>query len=130
MYFSPEEVSALEGLAKDGGFYRIRAPSSIKEDANTGAYVMSFVPACALIASRFTEHLVFHLGKEGACQPLATPRAAPPAFSLSAAAHPTTVHIKRVRRGCSGVMMARRVLIAAQARFSGSICRRRARTAR
>ena len=63
VFFSPEEVEALDRLAKSGGFYRIRAPTSIHEQ--TENYVMSFVPACALIASRFTENLVFHLGKNG-----------------------------------------------------------------
>lgn len=61
--FSPAEVDSIEALARSGGVYRIRAPTSIKGD--TEGFVMSYVPACALVASRYTEHLVFHLGKNG-----------------------------------------------------------------
>lgn len=61
--FTPEEVDSIEQLARSGGVYRIRAPTSIKGD--TEGYVMSYVPACALVASRYTEHLVFHLGRNG-----------------------------------------------------------------
>ena len=41
VFFSPEEVEALDRLAKSGGFYRIRAPTSIHEQ--TENHVMSFV---------------------------------------------------------------------------------------
>lgn len=61
--FTPEEVESIEQLARSGGVYRIRAPTSIQ--GGTEDYVMSYVPACALVASRYTEHLVFHLGRNG-----------------------------------------------------------------
>eukprot|EP01044_Picomonas_judraskeda_P011631 COSAG03_NODE_1599_length_3807_cov_7.276699_5_plen_269_part_00 len=61
--FTPEEVESIEQLARSGGVYRIRAPTSIQ--GGTENYVMSYVPACALVASRYTEHLVFHLGRNG-----------------------------------------------------------------
>ncbi len=61
--FTPEEVESIEQLARSGGVYRIRAPASLQGD--TEDYVMSYVPACALVASRYTEHLVFHLGRNG-----------------------------------------------------------------
>ena len=61
--FTPEEVESIEQLARSGGVYRIRAPTSIEGD--TEGFVMSYVPACALVASRYTEHLVFHLGRDG-----------------------------------------------------------------
>jgi len=61
--FSADELDSIDKLARSGGVYRIRAPTSVKGDSE--GYVMSYVPACALVASRYTEHLVFHLGRNG-----------------------------------------------------------------
>eukprot|EP01048_Picozoa_sp_COSAG05_P025209 COSAG05_NODE_6305_length_983_cov_5.923077_1_plen_200_part_10 len=60
--FSPDEVESIEALARSGGVYRVRAPTSIR---GADTYVVSYVPACALVASRYTENLVFHLGPNG-----------------------------------------------------------------
>jgi hypothetical protein len=48
-------VVNLEALAKNGGHYRVRIPSS------QGNFVMASVPACQVLASRFVDQITVHM---------------------------------------------------------------------
>jgi len=64
--FSAEQGQQLLALAKAGGLYRLRVPAAVNAElSDAKGYVQAYLPACALIASRFVEHLVLHLGDNG-----------------------------------------------------------------
>ena len=60
---SGDDLDAIQALAKAGGFYSLRLPSTLS-DPDSPAIVAS-VSACALVASRFQEQLHLTMGGNG-----------------------------------------------------------------
>lgn len=60
---SGDELSRFEELVSTGGYYTLRLPSSL--DGEGSATVFASVSVCALLASRFEEHIHLTMGANG-----------------------------------------------------------------
>lgn len=60
---SGDELSRFEELVRTGGYYTLRLPSRL--DGEGSAMVFASVSVCALVASRFEEHIHLTMGTSG-----------------------------------------------------------------